>query len=54
MYTHINASAFVSKKRDTLQNFQLLHHRGFIQIPGAVKNSFFDAVADEMTTSMKD
>ena len=51
---HINPSAFASKKTATLQNFQFLHQRGFKLFPGAVKDSFFDAVAGEMTTTMSD
>jgi hypothetical protein len=52
--THINASAFAKKKAETLQNFQALHQCGFIRIPAAVKDSFFDAVATEMTTTLSD
>jgi len=51
---HINPSAFASKKAATLQTFQDVHQRGFILFPGAVNNSFFDAVAGEMTTTNKD
>jgi hypothetical protein len=48
---HIHAGAFACKKTKALQNFQLLHQRGFIRIPAAVNDSFFEEVAGELTAS---